>query len=271
MKPSFLILKLTFMEIFRQKWVIASSLLFAGLVLLLSVSGSGSMSGVTGFDRLTALLLNILLLYIPLLGLTIGAQIIAGDRESGALYYLLSHPVSRLDYFLGKLYGANLVIYVSLSLSFGLAGLSIAFYGSSGVGNYIILCFFSFLFSFLCVSIGLLISVLSRNRTKALGFAVMFWLVFTIFSDLGIMGASLLLKLSSKTIVGLTLLNPIETFKVLLIKLSAKNLEVLGTSGMFFDSVFGKWMVPILLSWLIFIIILTISSALLIFLRQEEN
>lgn len=259
------------MEIFRQKWVIVSSLLFAGLVLLLSISGSGSMSGVTGFDRLTALLLNILLLYIPLLGFTVGAQIVAGDRESGALDYLLSHPVRRLDYFLGKLYGANLVIYASLSLSFGLAGLGIAFHGSSGLENYFILCLFSFLFSFLCVGIGLLISVFSSNRTKALGFAVLFWLAFTIFSDFGIMGASLLLNFSTKVTVGLTLLNPIETYKVLLIKLIAKNLEVLGTSGIFFDSIFGKWMVPILMGWLIFIIVLIIGSSLLIFLRQEES
>lgn len=271
MKPSILIMKLTFMELFRQKWVIGSSVLFGALVLLLSISGGGSMVGVTGFDRLTALLLNILLLYIPLLGFTVGAQIVSGDRESGTLDYLLSHPISRLDYFLGKLYGANLVVYASLSLSFGLAGLGMAFRGSSGLGSYLVLCLFSFLFSFLCVGIGLLISVLSSNRTKSLGFAVLSWLGFTIFSDLGIMGASLLLKFSSKATVGITLLNPLETFKVLLIRLIADNLEVLGTSGMFFDNLFGVWMVPFLIIWLIFVTTLIVSLTVFVFLRQEED
>ena len=229
------------------------------------------MDGITGFDRLTALLLNILLLYIPLLGFTVGAQIVAADRENGTLDYLLSHPISRSSYFLGKLYGANLVIYVSLSLSFGLAGMVMAFYGLAGFESYFILYFFSLLFSFLCISIGLLISVLSSNRTKALGFAVLSWLTFTIFSDLGIMGASLLLKLNTKTIVGLTLLNPIETYKVLLIKLIAKNLEVLGTGGIFFDRVLGNWMVPFLIGWLGLITTLITGVALFLFLRQEES
>ncbi len=264
-------MKLTFMELFRQKWVLGASLLFGGLMLLLSISGGGAMSGVTSFERLTALLLNILLLYIPLLAFTVGAQIVSGDRENGTLAYLLSHPISRLNYFLGKLYGINLAICASLALSFGLAGLGMAFRGSSGLGSYLLLCLFSFLFSFLCVGIGLLISVLSSSRTKALGFAVISWLVFTIFSDLGIMGASLLLNISTKLTVGLAFLNPIETYKIILIKLTAENLEVLGTSGMFFDRVFGVWMIPLLIIWLVVITILTVVTSLFLFLRQEES
>lgn len=270
MKATILLARLTFTEFFRQRWVLGFSFLFAALVLLLSLSGGGVMGGIAGFDKVAATLLNILLFFIPLFGFVLGAQMISTDRDSDALDYLLSHPIKKTNYFLGKLYGSSLVIFVSLSIGFGLSGIGMAFNGLTGVGNYLTLWFLSLLFAFLCVSIGLLISVVSVNRTKALGLAILIWLVFTIFSDLGIMGASLLLKLGTETTVGLVLLNPMETFKVIVVKVIGRNLEVLGSGGLFFDVYFGDWMAPLLLIWLLFVLIATVLCGLWIFLNQEE-
>ena len=265
-----LVAKLTFTEFSRQRWVLVSSILFALLVLLLSLSGGGTMGGVTGFDRLTAALLNILLLFIPLFGFSVGAQMIAADRENRTLEYLLSHPIKKSSYFFGKLYGATLVLFISLSLGFALAGIGMSFQGFSGIGNYLLLWIFSLFFAFLCVLIGLILSVFSANRTKALGLAILFWLMFTIFSDLGIMGTSFLLKLGTEATVGMVLLNPMETYKVLVIKVIAENLEVLGTGGVFFDRLLGEWMIPLLLGWLFLIVIVMIAAGLWLFLNQEE-
>ena len=75
-----------------------------------------------------------MLLIVPLMALTIGAQSLAGEQERSTLTYLLAQPVTRLEVFLGKYLGLLLSLLASLALGFGIAGLVMALNGA-GAGN----------------------------------------------------------------------------------------------------------------------------------------
>ncbi len=60
-----------------------------------------------GIRRTAASLINALLLFVALFGLSIGAVSLASDRERGTLAYLLAQPVNRFEVFLGKTMGVG--------------------------------------------------------------------------------------------------------------------------------------------------------------------
>ena len=110
-------------EALRNRWLWFFAGGFAVLALALSRASlaSAGYSGLGGFGRTTASLVNALLLFVPLLGLTVGAGIIAGDRERGTLTYLMAQPLTRAEIFAGKALGASIALAASLALGFGLA------------------------------------------------------------------------------------------------------------------------------------------------------
>ena len=123
-------------EAMRNKWLIAYTVGFALLALVLSRASlaSAGYAGLGGFGRTAASLVNALLLFVPLLGLTIGAGALAGDRERGTLYYLLAQPVSRAEVFWGKALGSVLGAGLAISIGFGLAAMALASAGSGDPG-----------------------------------------------------------------------------------------------------------------------------------------
>ncbi|MCC6315551.1 MAG: ABC transporter permease subunit, partial [Thermomicrobiales bacterium] len=97
--------------------------LYAAAFLLLSVAFSAvamsgsSLTGQPGFGRTSAGLLNLMLLMVPLIGLTIGAQALVSEREDRLLDYLLAQPVSAAEVYFGKFLGAAAALV--LMLAFG--------------------------------------------------------------------------------------------------------------------------------------------------------
>ena len=69
----------------RSRWFILYTIAFAGLGLAVSFVSAASTggTGLAGFGRTTAGLINLVLLVVPLMALTAGAGSIASDRERG--------------------------------------------------------------------------------------------------------------------------------------------------------------------------------------------
>src|SRR5688572_134085 len=126
-------------EALRNKWLWFYAGGFAALALALSQAGlaSSGYAGLGGFGRTAASLVNALLLFVPLIGLSVGAGILASDRERGTLVYLLAQPVSRAEVFLGKALGAALAVIAALGLGFGMAGFGLASAGGGNAGAYL--------------------------------------------------------------------------------------------------------------------------------------
>jgi Cu-processing system permease protein len=233
----------------RNSWFLLFAAIFAGLSLtvsLLGLAGLGSL-GVAGFGRTTASLLNLVVLVVPLMGLLLGALSIVGEREQGTLATLLSQPVVVEEVFLGKFLGLSAALLGALLAGFSLTALVMARWsGSTRLDDYLLLAACTCLFGLGYLSLGFWVSATARKTAAAMGVAVFLWLVSVFLSDLGLIGTAVALRLSPRALLWLSLLNPAQVFRVLVLDSIGGNLEVLGPSGLYATESFGRWLRPAL-------------------------
>ena len=94
-------------DAWRNRWFLLYTGAFCALALgmsWLSLAGAAG-SGFAGLGRTAASLVHLVLLIVPLMGLTLGAGALAGERERGSLILLLAQPVVALEVVLGKFLG----------------------------------------------------------------------------------------------------------------------------------------------------------------------
>ncbi len=228
----------------HNRWFLLYTIAFVGLSLAfsyMSLAGAG-ISGFAGFGRTAASLINLVLLIVPLMALTIGAQSLAGEQERGTLAYLLAQPVTRLEVFIGKYVGLLLSLLSSLTLGFGIAGLLIALNrtGSSNPFIFVRLVFQTFLLSLTMLSVGFLVSALTRRAGVAVGIGLFLWLAFVFLGDLGLMGTAVALRLPIEQLFVLTLLNPLQVFKMSAILDINATLDILGPAGIYAMQEYGS-------------------------------
>ena len=257
-----------------NRWFILYAVAFTGLALLLSwlsLSGGTGYTGFAGFGRTAASLVNLVLLIVPLMALTIGAGSLAGEQERGTLSYLLAQPVNRGEVLLGKYLGLAAALLGVLAFGFGLSGLIIATRGGqTDARAYILLVTFAFILALGMLSVGFLVSVLTRKAAIAIGVALFLWLVFVFVGDLGLMGTTIAFKLPIDTLFNLTLLNPLQVFKMsALISINA-TLDVLGPAGIYAMQTYRDSLTMLFLGSLALWIVLPLGIAYLVFRRRGE-
>lgn len=259
-------------EALRNKWLWLYALAFAALALSLSQAGlaSSGYAGLGGFGRTAASLINALLFFVPLMGLSVGANTLAGDRERGTLVYLLAQPVSRAEVFFGKAGGAALALLASLCAGFGVAAVGLATAADSNVPAYLSLAGFSILLALVSLGIGLLISAATRRTATASGAALIAWLAFVFFSDLGFVAATLSLRPSPSALLGLLLVNPLQAFKLAGIYSLRATLDVLGPVGQYAVYKFGAWLPALLLAAMSLWALAAFGAAFALFNRKSD-
>ncbi len=234
----------------RSRWFVLLAVMFAGLALalaLLGKSGLGTVGG-AGFGRTTASLLKLEILIVPLMGLLMSAVSVAGEREHGTLLTLLAQPVLLEEVFLGKFLGLAAALVGTILGGFGLAALVIAHQGGMPqVGGYLVLVGYTSLFGLGYISLGFLISALTRRASSAVGVTLFVWLASVFLSDFGLIGTAVVLQLSPRTLLGLSLVNPPQVFKLVVLDGIQRNLESLGPGGLYATEVLGDWL-PLALS-----------------------
>lgn len=242
----------------RNRWFVLYTLVFTALIAgFAAVALSASeLTGQAGFGRTSAGLLNLLLLMVPLIGLTIGAQVIVGDRQDRSLDYLLAQPITALEVYAGKFLGAAASFVLLLLIGFGGAGVVMALRGGvGGISDFLLLVILTVVLGLAMLSVGIAISSFSRQTAAALGIALTLWLLFVIVGDLGIMGSSIMLGLSPETLLTLTMFNPLDVFKLVSVDLLHTSLDVLGPAGIYAVDRFGSsfsWLMLALLSlWIV--------------------
>lgn len=221
----------------HNRWFVLYTLAFTALALAfsyLALAGAG-MVGFAGFGRTAASLINLVLLIVPLMALTIGAQSLAGEQERNTLAYLLAQPISRADIFIGKYVGLLLSLLAALTLGFGISGLVMALNGTGAAEPmaYVLLVVLAFLLSLTMLSVGFLISTLSKRTGVAVGIGLFLWLCFVFFGDLGMMGTAITLRMPIDTLFWVSLINPLQLFKMAAILNIQATLDILGPAGIY--------------------------------------
>lgn len=260
-----------FRDALASKWFLLYTIAFTVLavgVSFLSLSGVGS-HGFAGFGRTAAGLLNLIMLVVPLMALTAGAGSIAGERERGTLLYMLSQPVSRTQVLLGKYFGLSAALICSLCIGFGISAAVLTWRaGGAGVGAFVMLIGLTAFLAIAMLSVGMLISVMSRRSSVATGIALFVWLTLVFVSDLGLMASSVLLKLRVQEIFGLAILNPLQTFKMAVIVNMNASLDVLGPVGAYASLTLGNALPWVLVSTLLAWTIAPLGLAVILFTKR---
>ncbi|MFT3685628.1 MAG: ABC transporter permease [Phycisphaerales bacterium] len=229
-------------EAVRSRWFLLYTLAFALLglgVSYLSAAAAGG-TGLAGFGRTTAGLVNLVLLVIPLMALTAGAGTIAGDRERGMLAYLAAQPVSRIEILLGKYLGLAGALLACLCLGYGACAAVLALKGEPvRVVGLAVLVGLSMGLALSMLSLGVLVSVLARKASVAVGTAVFIWLTLVFVTDLGLMAGALAMRLRIEQLLTFSMLNPLQVFKMWSLHAVDANLDVLGPAGLYAQEEFG--------------------------------
>lgn len=229
-------------EAVRSRWFLLYTVAFAVLglaVSLVSASGSGG-TGLAGFGRTSAGLVNIVLLVVPLMALTAGAASIASDRERGMLTYVFAQPVSRLEVLLGKYLGLAGTLLACLCLGLGACAVILACKGSATRPSSLVwMAALSFALALGMLSLGMLISTMARKASVAVGIAIFVWLTLVFVSDLALMAGAVALRLRIEELFALALINPLQVFKMWSLYAVDATLDVLGPAGLYATEEYG--------------------------------
>lgn len=254
----------------RNRWFLAYA---AALVLLcgalsLLVYLTSAASPVSGFGRTAASLVNVMLLLVPLMGLTLGGLTLASDRERNALEFWLTQPIDTTTYFLAKIAGLGIALAAAVALGFGASFVLIVFVGASDPFALLALAGLTVALAWASLALGLSLSSRCARTSTALSLALGLWLLLVFLGDLGLMGTALAVRLPPSWLLGIALANPVEAYRIAALRLLAGSLELLGPAGLYADDRFGAALPALLggtlLAW-------TVGAALAayVLLRRE--
>lgn len=195
-------------------------------------------------------LLNIILIVVPLLSVIFSTIYVYNSAEFIEL--LVSQPIKRTT-LLSSIY-TGLTCSLLLAVLVGI-GLPVLIYDRSDVGFILVIA--SMLLTAVFVALAMLASVITRDKAKGIGVAILLWFYFAIIFD-GLV-LFILFQFSDypleKVSIVLTALNPIDLTRILvLLKMDIS--AMMGYTGAvfreFFDGVFGYVFICLVMSaWVV--------------------
>ncbi|WP_262265944.1 ABC transporter permease [Microvirga yunnanensis] len=207
----------------RNRWVLATTLLLAGLALSLTFLGSAPTGtvGVRALDVVIVSLSSLTIFLLPLIALLISHDAIVGEMERGTMLLLLSYPVGRWQVLLGKFVGHLSILAFATLLGYGAAAGALGVTGEAIDAEswmaFAAMIGSSILLGAAFIAVGYLVSALVRERGTAVGIAIGIWLVFVLIYDMALLG--LLVVDQGQTLSGgllnaLLLLNPADAYRL---------------------------------------------------------
>ncbi len=250
-------------------WAIAFALL-AGVLASVALPGS-RIAGSASFGRTAASLVALVQVIVPLMGLTLGAQSIAAQRESGALRFLLSHPVNRTEAFWGFHLGLSAALLAAASAGFGAAGIVTAIRsGGAQAGAFLRITLLAWILVIAMLGVGMFISAFTRRASSALGVAVFVWLAFVFLGDLGLMGTAVATRMPVDALFFATVANPIEAFRLAALGSFVGSLDILGPAGTYAVDALGPALMPVIVGVLVLWMILPSVGAWIRFRTSKD-
>ncbi|HVY48838.1 MAG TPA: ABC transporter permease [Minicystis sp.] len=214
----------------RGRWFFVGAGALGLLAIAVAELGMAGASrwGVSALDRTAAGLLNLVLLFVPLFALPLGAGSFAGEAEDGTLAYLVAQPVTRLEIFGGKLAGLALGVTLCIGLGFGAAAVVVGLSGGVPTSTFLALVGGAWLLGVVTVTLGALLSIVARRRARALAAAVAAWVALVFLCDFGVLALAASQWLGADALFAVAVANPLQAVKMLSALAISSRLEVLG-------------------------------------------
>jgi len=241
-KNLLLVAKLDIKESIKSKWFFIYSVVFGGLMALFFITGitNAVVMGFSGLSRILLIYMQVTIIILPIFILTTTVKSIAGDKESNILEYMLSFPISLRDYYWGKMLGRFLTVFLPVIIALFLGVVWGVAKGGSVPYNMLIL-YSALLFglSFTFLGIAFFISSIVRSHDVAIGASFVTWIVMLAFIDVALIGLMLQNRISDNVIIGISLINPMEVFRIGAISLFDPELTVIGPVAYYILDTFG--------------------------------
>jgi len=231
MKNLYLIAFLDLKESIRAKWFVVYSLVFGGLIALFFVAGvtESQVMGFSGLSRLLLMYIQITIVILPIFILITTVRSISGDRDSHVLEYMLSFPISLKQYYWGKVIGRFITVFLPVFFAMVIAIVYGAFKGAAIPWNIFFL-YSGLLFAMTSAFLGIafFISSFVKSSEVALGLSFFIWIFLLAFIDIALISLMMQERMSSGLIIFISLINPMEIFRVAAISLFDPQLTVMG-------------------------------------------
>jgi Cu-processing system permease protein len=221
------IIKYVFYDILRTRFIVLyTALLFVSTFAMFQIDGDA--------DKVVMSLLNIVLMVIPLISIVFTTIHFYNSYEFIEL--MLAQPIDRKVIFVGE----YLAVVSSLCIAFLMGcGIPIFLHGPGFTALTLLFC--GVVLTMVFVSLAFLASVLTRDKAKAIGIALLFWFYFSLIYD----GFLLWFVYAfsdyplEKITLSLIALNPVDLARVImLLKLDISAL--MGYTGAFYKDFFGS-------------------------------
>jgi len=198
------------MERGRDRWVLVITALFA--LLAVGITAYGGSSEQTAAVVTAPSLVTLAAFLVPLVALMLGHDAIVGERERHTLGLLLSLPVSRGEVLLAKFLGRGLALCFAIGFGLGAAAL---FFDPAQRQIVASLIPRTMLLGAAFLSIGVLISTVTKRVSTAASLAVVAWFLLVFFYDLGLLALLVATDgaVSQGTVVWLVTLNPAGLYR----------------------------------------------------------
>lgn len=209
---------------FRNRWIVAITIIFALLAIGISWFGAAA-SGVIGFTSIPNTIVSLASLavfLIPLISLLLAYGAIVGEDEDGTLLLLLTYPLTKAQLMIGKLLGHSSILAISTTIGFGAAAIIISIFAEEVDQYSLYMAFGIFILSAtmlgICfIIIAYCISASVSEKSKAAGLALICWFIFVLVFDLGLLGILVATEgqFNADIFPFLLLLNPTDIFRLI--------------------------------------------------------
>lgn len=242
MKYLWLTAKLDLVESIRARWFLVYSLVFGGALVLLMVSGlaDSRVMGFSGLSRVLIIYVQLCMAILPVFILLTTVRSVAGDREAGVIEFMLALPIPLFAWYWGKLLGRFIVVFAPVFLAMVAAATYAVLSGHDvpWVAFALnVLLLLSLIWCFL--GVGILISSLTHSSDIAQGAAFVVWLVLLLFIDVILLGIMVRGQLPPDLVIGISLANPLQAFRVASMAVFDPSLMLMGPSSHAILDVFG--------------------------------
>jgi Cu-processing system permease protein len=251
------VIKYVFYDILRTRFIILYT-------VFLFISTFAMFQLDTDSGKVILSLLNIVLMVVPLVSVVFTTIHFYNSYEFIEL--MLAQPVNRRVIFLGEYFAVALSLCAAFTAG---VGLPIVFFGA-GLHGFTLL-YSGLMLTLVFVSLAFLSSVLTRDKAKAIGIALLFWFYFSLIYD----GLLLWIIYSfgdyplEKVTLALVSLNPVDMARILLL-LRLDISALMGYTGAFYKDFFGSSLGILFSTGMLFIwIIVPIAIAARIFKRKD--
>jgi Cu-processing system permease protein len=236
------VIKYAFYDLLRTRFILAYTLfLFVSSMALFQLDSDAG--------KVLLSLMNVVLMVVPLVSIVFATIHFYNSYEFIEL--MLAQPITRSSVFFSE----YLAVALSMTSAFCLGvGLPAIFYNATTTTLTLLIT--GTLLTIVFVSLAFLSSVLTRDKAKAIGIALLFWFYFSLLYD----GLLLWIVYSfsdyplEKVTIALVALNPVDLARIILL-LQLDISALMGYTGAFYQNFFGSstgivFSVSVLLIWI---------------------